>query len=373
MEANRYSFAAMRGIQAGRAFFVLMCPLKLVSKLFRFDDESVPPELRAQRILNRARVPEIARYIADNPSEYILSSLCASVDGEVEFEPAQDKGAMRSIGVLHIGMSCTILINDGQHRRAAIEEAVRERPEIGDETISVVLFADGGLGRSQQMFADLNVHATKPTKSIRLLYDHRDELAQLSREVVQRVALFREFTDLEVTSLSNRTLKLFTFSSLHQANVLLLDKPRNGTRTAEDVALAVEFWEAVVSNMLDWQAVQSRKAHSSELRRDYVHSHGIALQAIGLAGAQLIAKYPDGWKRRLAGLKKVDWSRSNTELWEGRALLGGKISKSTLTVSLVANVVCEAIGLPLTADAQQLERRIKTSRAGARTTLRKAG
>src|SRR5207342_3807162 len=99
---------------------------------------------------------------------------------------------------------CTILINDGQHRRAAIEEAVKERPEIGDETISVVLFADGGLGRSQQMFADLNVHATKPTKSIRLLYDHRDELAQLSREVVQQVALFREFTDLEVTSLSHR-------------------------------------------------------------------------------------------------------------------------------------------------------------------------
>ena len=217
MEANQYSFTAMRGIQAGKAFFVLLCPLKLVPKLFRFDDESVPPEFRAQRILNRARVPEIARYIVDNPKEYILSSLCASVDGEVDFEPIQDKGAMRCIGILHIGMSCTILINDGQHRRAAIEEAVKERPELGDETISVVLFADGGLGRSQQMFADLNVHATKPTKSIRLLYDHRDELAQLSREVVQRVALFREFTDLEVTSLSNRTLKLFTFSSLHQA------------------------------------------------------------------------------------------------------------------------------------------------------------
>lgn len=362
MEANRYSFTAMRGTQAGKAFFVLLCPLKLVPKLFRFDDESVPPELRAQRVLNRSRVPQIARYIADNPTEYILSSLCASVDGEVEFEPVEQTGTMRNIGVLHIGMSCTILINDGQHRRAAIEEAIKERPEIGDESISVVLFADGGLARSQQMFADLNVHATKPTRSIRLLYDHRDELAQLTRDVMQKVPLFREFTDLESTSLSNRAMKLFTFSSLHQAVGQLLDRPRNSPTQADDLTMAIAFWEEVVRNMPDWQAVQSRKLHSSDLRRDYVHAHGIALQAIGLAGAQLLVDQPSQWKKKLSGLKQIDWSRSNTELWEGRALHGGRISKSALTVGLVANVVRQALGLKLSADAMQLERRISSAR-----------
>jgi DNA sulfur modification protein DndB len=279
---------------------------------------------------------------------------------------------MRSIGVLHIGMSSTILINDGQHRRAAIEEAVRERPEIGDETISVVLFTDGGLGRSQQMFADLNVHATKPTKSIRLLYDHRDELAQLSREVVQRVPLFREFTDFESTSLSNRTLKLFTFSSLHQAIVLLIDKPKSEARCADDLELAVEFWDAVISNMPDWLAVQNRKAHSSDLRRDYVHPHGIALQAIAVAGAQLISERPDTWKTHLEGLTKIDWSRSNTQLWEGRAFMAGRISKSTQTVGLVADVIREALGLPMSSGAKQLDRRIASTRSGARSELRKA-
>ena len=362
MEANRYSFTAMRGIQAGKAFFVLLCPLKLVPKLFRFDDESVPPELRAQRVLNRARVPQIARYIADNPQEYTLSSLCASVDGEVEFEPVQEQGAMRNVGVLHIGMSCTILINDGQHRRAAIEEAIKERPDIGDESISVVLFADGGLARSQQMFADLNVHATKPTKSIRLLYDHRDEFAQLTREVVQKVPLFREFTDLESTSLSNRTMKLFTLSSLHQAMGLLFDRPRNGTPQPDYLPAAITFWEEVIRNMPDWQAVQSRKVNSYDLRRDYVHAHGIALQAIGSAGAQLLSEHPKSWKKKLSGLKQVDWSRSNIELWEGRALHAGKISKSALTIGLVANIVRQALGLTLSQDALELERRLSSSR-----------
>lgn len=362
MEANKYSFTAMRGHQASKAYYVLLCPLKLIPKVFSFADESVPPQLRAQRILNRTRIPVIARYICDNPTDYILSSLCASVDGEIEFEAAHGALSFHDIGFLHIGMSATILINDGQHRRAAIEEAIRERPDIGDETISVVLFPDYGLTRSQQMFADLNVHATKPTKSIRLLYNHRDEVSQLSRDVFKNVALFREFVDLESTSLSNRTLKLFTFSSLHQAVCLLSNKRKNALPYAEQLDRIVKFWNEVIRNMPDWQAIQNKTVHASELRRDYIHSHGIALQAIAMVGERLMSSRPKAWRARLAGLRQVNWSRSNESLWEGRALMAGKISKSTQTIGLVANVICKAVGLPLSKEAQDLEDRVSVLR-----------
>ncbi len=63
-----YVFPALRGIQAGREFFVAMCPMKLVPKIFSFDGGDVPPELRAQRVLNKARIPEIARYLVSNPA-----------------------------------------------------------------------------------------------------------------------------------------------------------------------------------------------------------------------------------------------------------------------------------------------------------------
>ena len=56
-------------------------------------------------------------------------------------------------GKLTVPMTARFIVNDGQHRRAAIEEALKERPELGDETISVVFFLDVGLRRSQQMFA----------------------------------------------------------------------------------------------------------------------------------------------------------------------------------------------------------------------------
>ena len=44
-----------------------MCPLKLIPDLFKFDDGDLPPELRAQRVLYKGRIPHISRYIVENP------------------------------------------------------------------------------------------------------------------------------------------------------------------------------------------------------------------------------------------------------------------------------------------------------------------
>ena len=125
---NCHGFAAIRGVQAGREYYVAMLPLKIVAKLLQFDEPDLPAELRAQRSLNRARVPVIARYLIENPREYTLSSLTASVDGKVRFEPLGEAPAAKTVGRLLIPMSARFLINDGQHRRAAIESALRERP-----------------------------------------------------------------------------------------------------------------------------------------------------------------------------------------------------------------------------------------------------
>ncbi|MBA2933916.1 hypothetical protein HZF05_07355 [Sphingomonas sp. CGMCC 1.13654] len=36
---NMYTFAAIRGIQASRAFYVAMIPLKTLERLFSYDEE----------------------------------------------------------------------------------------------------------------------------------------------------------------------------------------------------------------------------------------------------------------------------------------------------------------------------------------------
>lgn len=348
-----FSFTALRGVQAGRAFYTIMCPLKLVPRILVFDEEELDPQLRAQRTINRSRVPEIARYVLDNPREYVFSSLTTSVDSRVQFEPMA--ASNKDVGVLKIPMTAKFLVNDGQHRRAAIEEALRERPELGEETISIVIFIDAGLKRSQQMFADLNKHAIRPTKSLGILYDHRDPIADLARNLAENNPVFKGLTELEKTSISNRSKKLFTLSSIYQATQTLLALSRKADVLPEQEALAHEFWTEVGSHVADWVLARQGKVSSAELRRDYVHAHGVALQALAIAGASLLCQFPTDWKSRLKKLETVDWSRQNGQAWEGRALVAGRINKTQNHVSLAANYLKTVLGLPLSEDERRLE------------------
>jgi transposase len=125
----------------------------------------------------------------------VFSSLTASVDGNVTFEPWGGESSM--IGTLSVPMASRIVINDGQHRRAGIEEALKNKPDLGEETLSIVFFIDDGLRRSQQMFADLNKHAIRPTKSLGILYDLRDPLSKLARDLASEVPSFKGLTKTE--------------------------------------------------------------------------------------------------------------------------------------------------------------------------------
>jgi len=354
-----HSFPALRGRQANSDFYVAMCPMGLIPKIFRFDDEEVPPELRAQRVLNRNRVPEIAQYLVENRSSYIVSALTASVDASVEFEPYSGMGAASNMGILQVPMDAILLINDGQHRRAAIEEALKDSPELKSDNVPVLFFIDDGLKRSQQMFADLNKHAVRPSDSLSTLYDHRDPSSELARFVAMSVEGFKGMTEMEKSSISNRSVKLFTLSGIKNANRALLRKGRNQEISQQEKEVAAAFWSEVISNIPDWGRAKQRKVASSDLRQNYIHAHGVALAALGAAGSDLLAKHPKDWQKRLKKLKTLDWSRSNAELWEGRAMVLGKISKARNNVMLSANLIKQHLGLDLNDQEAELERQLE--------------
>lgn len=330
-----YNFPALRGIQAGREYFTAICPLGLLTRLFVFDNASLPAELRAQRTLNTSRVPEIARYVVENRHSYAFSAITACIDGEAHFEPVH--GGSPDLGTLVVPMTARFVINDGQHRRAALEAALEERPDLADETIAVVFFIDAGLKRSQQLFADLNKHAVKPTKSIGILYDSRDPMARLARELTEQCHLFKNLTELEQTSISNRSLKLFTLSSIYLATQALLGKRKDQPITDEERRTAFEYWMLLMDVIPEWQLAVKKKVSTWELRRDYVHAHGVVLHALGLAGRQLLHAQPDTWRESLLNLREVDWSRSNTAVWEGRAMIGSKMSRSSVHLQKTAD------------------------------------
>ena len=355
MSGYSYVFPALRGVQAGREYYVAMCPLRLLPKLFLFDENELPPDVRAQRTLNTARIPEISRYILENRHEYAFSAITASVDGEMRFEPVSIEGTASDAGQLTVSMSARFLINDGQHRRAAIEKALEEYPVLGDETIAVVFYKDLGLQRSQQLFADLNKHAVRPTKSLGILYDRRDPLARLCLRLISRVEIFKGLTETEKTSISNRSTKLFTLSSIYLATAELLKKKGKSKISVAEEKLAAEYWDTLGRTIPEWRLAKEKRVSPAALRHDYIHAHGVVLHALGYAGAHLLAQHPNDWQERLKILTTLDWTRSNAQLWDGRAVVNGRISKAKSSILLTANILKSVLGLPLTPEEKQLE------------------
>jgi DNA sulfur modification protein DndB len=346
---------------------VSMCPLRIIPKIFLFDDDELSPHLRAQRTLNRARIPEISKYILSNRDSYTFSAITASIDGITSFEAISDDSAVERLGFLKVDMNAQFIINDGQHRRAAIEMALKEDPSIGDETIAVVFFLDHGLSRSQQMFADLNRHAVRPAKSLGLLYDHRNETAKIGKLTALTCSPLKGLVEFERTSLSERSRKLFTLSSLSSATQELL-AGAEFNNIDEAVEQAGAFWTALFELIPEWQLVRSSKMTSGEIRKDFVHSHGVLLQAFGKVGSaiRLNSKGEPNFKI-LDKIGSLDFQRSNVRDWEGRVMIGGRMSKASNSVVLASSLIKSHLGIELTPD----EKRAEVAFSSARSPLRK--
>ena len=101
--------------------------------------------------------------------------------------------------------------------------------------------------------------------------------------------------------------------------------------------------------------LKEKKVTAHELRKEFIHAHGIALHALGRVGYSLLEQYPDTWKKKLKKLREIDWSRSNLEFWDGRAIVGGRINKSHTNLVLTTNALKKLLGIRLTHEEQNIE------------------
>lgn len=338
-----YRFPVVKGIQAGREYYIGMVPLKMITRLFPNDDEYVLPEYRAQRKLNTSRIPVISRYILENRNDYVFSALAASIDGKYSFI-ASDLN--QDIGVLEVTMDAKFLINDGQHRKAAILKAIEEDESLGEETISVVFFEDKGLSRSQQIFTDLNKHAVKTSNSISELYDSRDDLAVVTRRVVAQVDFINAYTDKEKDILGKYSSNLFTLNTFYTANKKIV---QSAEITEECEQFLVDFWKNVAENLVQWNELTNKEISKVDLRENYIITQAVVIQALGRIGNYFFTHQAD-MRFQLKKLSEIDWRR-NAEQWYLRTIrINGRMISSETAVILTANVIKEALGIPLDRD-----------------------
>ena len=336
-----YRFPVVKGIQAGQEYYIAMVPLKMIPRLFPNDDEYVAPEYRAQRKLNTARIPVIKKYILENRNTYVFSALAASIDGQFSFIAANESP---DVGIIEVSMDVRLLINDGQHRKTAIIEALREDASLGNETISVVFFKDQGLERSQQMFTDLNKHAVKTSNSIAELYDSRDPLAVATRSVISEIDFLNEFTDKEKDILGKYSSNLFTLSTFYNANKKII---RSGTLNADAERILLDFWKCISANILPWIDLQNKEISKVDLRENYIVTQSVIIQVLGRLGNYFYTHPELEMAVVLERLRMIDWRRTASH-WKLRTIReDGRMINNENAIILTCNIVKNFLGIPL--------------------------
>lgn len=336
-----YRFPVVKGVQAKHDYYIAMVPLKMIHRLFPDDEEYVLPEFRAQRRLNETRIPIISKYITDNRTSYVFSALAASIDGLYKFVPISDQA---DIGTLEVAIDARFLINDGQHRKAAILDALKEDPSLGDETISIVFYEDKGLQRSQQIFTDLNKNAVKTSNSISELYDSRDKMAVITRKVIHQVEFLDLYTDKEKDILGKYSSKLFTLNTFYLANKTIVGHSAVDDSTEQFLVL---FWKCIADNMILWKELESKTITKVDLRENFIATQGIVIRALGRVGNYLYLNQENNLEMVIKGIRNLNWSR-NASIWRLRAISNnGRIISNNKAAILIGNVIKEHLNLPL--------------------------
>lgn len=335
------TFPVIRGLQANQVYYVAMWTYGMLKRVPIFDDRDEDPFDRVQRNLNTSRIPEIKEYILKYRDSYVFSALTASIDQNVTFIPVEQGS---NVGQLKVPLTSQFIINDGQHRRKAILEAMNEDATLANETIAVVFFVNTDTKRSQQMFADLNGKGVKTGKAIDTLFDHRSHFANLGRDLVDASPTLRRTTEYEKTSLARRSKKLFTYSNIVGANTELMKGAASTKDLGEDLLVCRDFWETVAKNFPDWKYVADETLTASEVRDNSIAPSGVVMHAIGRVGNSLLTYNRQDWKRYIGKLKEIDWSRSNDD-WDNRVVIQGKISKSSASILLASAYIKRKIGL----------------------------
>jgi len=351
MVAGYYSFAAIRGRWGNNDYYVAQCPVQVASKILSFDDSDIPDGIRKLVHYDETEIKTIIRRIVSSGQDYVLNALVVAIGSEVSFDPIRHD--FTEIGILKIPFEATMLICGGQNQYAALRKLLDEQMFPKDNMLPIIFVSDEGLRRAASIYINLNEKVNNRSQQVLV---KGNDLSLLTINLADNLPIFRNRIEKTKTTISNRSTALFTLSALYQATQALLDVKETEELTDYQSRVARDFWFELGNVLIEWQKLSRGETTPSHLRSNFVHVHTVSLIAFGKAGNALIAQHPQDWRTYLQKLINVDWSRRNTEIWEGRSMVRGRMSKAQDSIILTTNLFKQVLGLPLSTSEQELEK-----------------
>ena len=207
------------------------------------------------------------------------------------------------------------------------------------------------------MFTDLNKHAVKTSNSIAELYDSRDLLAVITRNVISEIEFLDEFTDKEKDILGKYSSNLFTLSTFYNANKRVI---RGGNVDDNTENFLLKYWQAVTDNIEPWKELKNKEISKVDLRENYIITQSVIIQVLGRLGNYFYLNPNVNLEEILIQLNRIDWRRS-ASVWKLRTIReNGRMINNEDAIILTCNVVKQVLSIPL--DEAEIIREEKKSK-----------
>ncbi|WED23047.1 DNA sulfur modification protein DndB [Vibrio sp. JC009] len=351
-----YRFPAAQGFQAGRCFYNISVPMRVLVKLLHIDGGNVLE--RSQRTVNDGRAKKVAQYINENQDSFIIPCLTGVVETPdgielPEFIEVEETG----VGSLKISMDCNIRLFDGQHRATGIAYALETNPDLASQTVPVMLFTKLSLAERKMAFADINQNVSKPAQSLSDAYNSRDPLPQLAIELSTSLSCFKGLVDFERNTITAKSEYLFPLKTIKDATADLLSLGKKPAAIEDgQVQFAKEFWTEI-SKAMNWGGLYYGDQTPGEIRESTIITHSVMVKAMGLAGKHLLAEKFDVSNIDFSGLQALDYSKSSSD-FIGRCIQKetGRMIADATAIKLTAIKLLQAVGCTITPELKALEK-----------------
>jgi DNA sulfur modification protein DndB len=355
------TFPALRGKMGEMEYALVMMRLGELVKHIGYAEEiqewdgGIPSEFKKQRKLNMSRITnEMVPYLTATP-DHFYAAITAELErpgdpqNKLLFEPID--GGDGTMGILTLDGSEKVMALDGQHRLKSIELAMKTHPDLARESIAVILVPGKGYRKTQQLFTDLNRYAKQPSKTLNLLFEHREFFAVVAKEVGSGARTFRDRVNLETNSLGQKARQHITLGVLYECVLALLeghynDGEKSLDKIREATNLVTHIYDDVVAPYLpEFENMLAGHALPYDLRTKYIFNHSVGQQALARAIRAARDEFGDKWEDIVRpALALIDW-RLISPQWEGTAVQGGAIGSRRQNIEQTATVVKLLIGV----------------------------
>ncbi|MFB2924175.1 DNA sulfur modification protein DndB [Aerosakkonema funiforme] len=209
--------------QGKRTHLTFSLPFSLLLEMARLQTaDTKKNKSNAEELINRplirSHVDEIAKYLLETEN-YILPPFIFNSNTPIKVF-AFGTGAVK-FGYAVIPINVELYVTDGQHRLKAVEKAVPEKPELRNDSVTVLVVQEEDIDQIHQDFADCAKNKPIPP-ALLAVFDVTNVLARLTRQITKELVIFDGRIDKISKTVGKDPTYLFTMNQLRTGMAELL-------------------------------------------------------------------------------------------------------------------------------------------------------